>query len=97
VTTKPGHREELEGNRKNIAQGMPVVTGKPVALPVHFLHKPRVHRTPGIPRALLHLGSRCALDLGNEIANSGAACRENDDPHLVVPANAGTHTARSLI
>jgi hypothetical protein len=24
VTTKPGHREELEGNRKAIAQGMPV-------------------------------------------------------------------------
>jgi hypothetical protein len=24
VTTTPGHREELEGNRKTIAQGMPV-------------------------------------------------------------------------
>jgi hypothetical protein len=52
VTTKPGHREELEGNRKAIVQGMPAETGKPVALPVHFLHKPRVHRTPGIPGAL---------------------------------------------
>jgi 2-haloacid dehalogenase len=31
VTTKPGHREELEGNRKTIAQGMPVDPGEPVA------------------------------------------------------------------
>jgi hypothetical protein len=31
VTTKPGHREELEGNRKAIAQGMPVHPGEPVA------------------------------------------------------------------
>jgi hypothetical protein len=31
VTTKPDHRGEPEGNRKTIAQGMPVETGEPVA------------------------------------------------------------------
>jgi hypothetical protein len=31
VATKPGHQGEREGNRKTIAQGMPVEPGKPVA------------------------------------------------------------------
>src|ERR1700761_6967246 len=30
VAKKPGHRGEREGNRKAIAQGMPVETGEPV-------------------------------------------------------------------
>jgi hypothetical protein len=31
VTRKPDHQGELEGNRKTIAQGMPVDPGEPVA------------------------------------------------------------------
>ena len=31
VANKPGHQGEYEGNRKTIAQGMPVETGEPVA------------------------------------------------------------------
>jgi hypothetical protein len=30
VAKEPGHRGEHEGNRKTIAQGMPVETGEPV-------------------------------------------------------------------
>jgi len=36
VARKPGRPGELEGNRKTIAQGMPVATGEPVALPRAF-------------------------------------------------------------
>ena len=55
VARKPGHRGEREGNRKAIAQGVPVETGEPVEDYPHFV-RPRVHRTPGIPCALLLLG-----------------------------------------
>jgi hypothetical protein len=35
---------------------MPVETGETCGdYPVHFLHEPRVHRTPGIPCALLSI------------------------------------------
>ncbi|HEY1630012.1 MAG TPA: hypothetical protein VGF56_01790, partial [Rhizomicrobium sp.] len=61
VAKKPGHQGEHEGNRKTIAQGMPVETGEPVARPGHFLPNPRVHRTPGIPRALVFEGRACAF------------------------------------
>jgi hypothetical protein len=80
VTTKPDHRGEHEGNRKTIVQGMPVETGEPVARPGHFLPKPRVHRTPGIPcvlifedrkRLFLEVALRPLLFGANEIANLG--------------------------
>jgi hypothetical protein len=87
VTTKPGRRGEHEISRKAIAQGMPVETGEPVARPGHFLPKPRVHRTPGIPRALLEgrarprlRGSQApSLSGGGHWKTSGTACRENAD------------------
>jgi hypothetical protein len=53
---KPGPREEYEGNRKTIAQGMPVDFGVPVVTTlVCFLHlrtRLWVQRAPGIPCAL---------------------------------------------
>ena len=56
MTTKPGHREELEGNRKTIAQGMPVDPGEPVATTgAFFCTNHGCHRTPGIPRASLEV------------------------------------------
>jgi hypothetical protein len=67
VTKTPGCRGEHEGNRKAIAQGMPVETGEPVALPGHFLPKPRVHRTPGIPRAL-YFGAPHFAKLGHVVS-----------------------------
>jgi hypothetical protein len=71
VTKKPGRQGEHEGNRKTIVQGMPVEPGEPVALPGHFLPKPRVHRTPGIPCALYFLGR-------TTLQTSDARCRENE-------------------
>src|ERR1700744_4716039 len=82
VTTKPGHRGEHEGNRKAIAQGMPVETGEPVEDYPHFV-RPRVHRTPGIPCALLLMGR-------SDLQTSDASRRENEDSRSVVPAFAGT-------
>jgi hypothetical protein len=66
VARKPGHQGEREGNRNTVAQGMPVATGEPVAdYPVHFLHEPRVIRTPGIPCALFSSRDTVsAADLG---------------------------------
>ncbi len=67
VTTKPGHRGEHEGNRKTIVQGMPVETGEPVA-DYRILCGPRVHRTPGIPCALLLLGRMIFVNLGRSVS-----------------------------
>jgi hypothetical protein len=93
VTKTPGHRGEHEGNRRTIAQGMPVETGEPVARPGHFLPKPRVHRTPGIPCALFLEGrKRLFLEVASapllrgrapssfradDLQNSGVRRREN--------------------
>src|ERR1700742_908110 len=63
VTNKPGHRGEREISRKTIAQGMPVETGEPVE-DYRILCGPRVHRTPGIPCALLLLGRTLIANLG---------------------------------
>jgi hypothetical protein len=56
VTKKPDHREEHEGNRNTIAQGMPECFGLPVVTLLVcslFLHtRLRVRKTPGIPCAL---------------------------------------------
>ncbi|HEX4301855.1 MAG TPA: hypothetical protein VHZ78_03625, partial [Rhizomicrobium sp.] len=71
VTTKPGRQGEHEGNRKTIVQGMPVETGEPVALPGHFLPKPRVHRTPGIPCALIFEDRKRPLFLRVACASDG--------------------------
>jgi hypothetical protein len=73
VTTKPGHREELEGNRKAIAQGMPVDPGEPVAttgaffapttVPSGVRHSPRLflevaHRSQNPDHRVAGLRSR---------------------------------------
>src|SRR5258708_26375296 len=76
VARKPGHRGEREGNRKAIAQGVPVETGEPVE-DYRILVRPRVHRTPGIPCALLLRGR-------TKLQTSDAARRENDDSYSVV-------------
>jgi hypothetical protein len=78
VAKEPGHRGEHEGNRKTIVQGMPVETGEPVA-DYRILCGPRVHRTPGIPCALLLLGRMI-------LQNSDAVCRENENVCLTVIA-----------
>src|ERR1700739_2808096 len=70
VARKPGHRGERDISRKAIAQGGPVETGEPVA-DYRILCGPRVHRTPGIPCALLLLGR-------TKLQTSGASCRENE-------------------
>jgi hypothetical protein len=70
VANKPGHQGEREGNRKTIAQGMPVEPGEPVAdYPVHFLHEPRVIKdTRHSLRPLLIEGHRSAANLGRSRA-----------------------------
>jgi hypothetical protein len=71
VTTKLGRRGEHEGNRKAIAQGMPVETGEPVE-DYRILCGPRVHQTPGIPCVSSFRG-------GVYSQTSGAVRRENEE------------------
>jgi hypothetical protein len=111
VTTKPGRQGEREGNRKTIAQGMPVEPGEPVALPRAFLPEPRVHRTPGIPCALFFLlGANDLQNLGRSLSREREvvhffayfsrviAAWETENPPsyaLTVPAKRGTSPANS--
>src|ERR1700749_4020624 len=46
--------------------------------------RPRVQRAPGLPRALFFLGRE------RNVMPRTKPCRENENPHLVVPAFAGT-------
>ena len=72
VTTKPGHRGEHEGNRKTIAQGMPVDPGEPVATTrCIFCTNHGCHRAPGIPRASLEGRAAPLLFGANVVAKLG--------------------------
>jgi hypothetical protein len=53
------------------------------------------HETAGAARTRSSL--RPLVSRANDLQTSGACRRENNESHLVVPANAGTHTARSFV
>src|ERR1700749_1173905 len=72
VTNKPGHRGEHEGNRKTIAQGMPVETGEPVE-DYRILCGHGCIGHPAFPAPSCFLGR-------TNLQNSGAPCRENEEP-----------------
>jgi hypothetical protein len=53
------------------------------------------HETSGAAR-IRHSLRPLDLEGVSYLQSSGAMCRENEKPFLVVPANAGTHTPRPL-
>jgi hypothetical protein len=75
VAKEPGHRGEHEGNRKTIAQGMPVETGEPVE-DDRILCGHGCIGHPAFPAPLL-LGA-------NDWHNSGALRRESAKPCLPI-------------
>src|ERR1700743_2446391 len=79
VARKPGHRGEREGNRKAIAQGMPVETGEPVE-DYRILCGHGCIGRPAFPAPSYFWG-------GATLQTSGASCRENAMSHPVVPAS----------
>ena len=79
-------------SRQAIAQGRPECSRFTCMLVCAVLcasmhTRPRVQRAPGLPCALWFLGA-------DDLQTSGGVCRENAESYLVVPAHAGTHTAR---
>src|SRR6185437_6924365 len=93
---KPVTRESTAYAVKPLRREGRSVSAEPVCscaflcYPMHT--RPRVRRAPG--PSLRPLGFEGA----NEMASLGQkSCRENDDPHLVVPANAGTHTPCTIV
>ena len=75
VANKPGHQGEREGNRKTIAQGMPVETGEPVALPVLFARSTGASDTRHSLRPLFGRS-------GDTARNAGLRQREDDEAWL---------------
>src|ERR1700761_9251058 len=81
VTTRAGHRGEHEGNRKTIAQGMPVETGEPVE-DYRILCGHGCIGHPAFP-APSALGARLIAKLGQTLS------REREGvPSIVIPGRA---------
>ena len=70
VAKEPGHRGEHEGNRKAIAQGMPVETGEPVE-DYRILCGHGCIGHPAFPAPSYFWG-------GTNLQNSGEGSRENE-------------------
>src|ERR1700739_4402242 len=86
-----GHRGEREGNRKTIAQGMPVETGEPMEDYPHFVRTTGASDTRHSLRPLLG-GSRCALLLlgRNEFAELGRSeSREREVVSVMIARSCG--------
>jgi hypothetical protein len=92
--TSPEHRGEHGVAVKTIARGMPGDSGVTCmlvcALPLSLHTRPRAHRAPGIPCALISRGREF---LGKPRAQCVARSRRCV-LNFVVPAKAGTHNPR---
>ncbi|MBU6464520.1 MAG: hypothetical protein KGR71_18390 [Proteobacteria bacterium] len=87
VTTKPGRREEHEGNRKTIAQEMPDVSGGPVVTNARAFYTTRAAAGALSARHFLRPHLRVALRPlpfwgGTCLQNSDKCCRENASAYL---------------
>ena len=99
VAKKPGHRGEREGNRKTIAQGMPVIRLSPVAttLVCSFSSHARLWvlaEAPGIPCALCFRGTFVQRSGRDARRGNGEPCMHPHPAHRSLRSRCATLPAR---